>query len=309
MRAQRPAATLEEIAALAPAGDRDLARAVHPGGGRHLGRGDPTLRARPPILGVCLGHQAIGAAYGAEVVRARRLMHGKTSPVAHRGEGLFAGLPVAVHGGALPLAGDRARSRCPPELEVMAWTDEAGYEDEIQAVRHREHPVWGVQFHPESIASEHGRGPASQLPRAGVTCADERSPAARAPPAARPRPRGRSACASRAAAPTRRRGCGRDRAARRLRGCCERDTVLAAGLPTRRGDLVVVGRRRAAGGQGGRLRRRDRRHALPAAAGASRRHDRAGGRLRVVSGLGRCAAARCARPRAPARSCAGAETR
>lgn len=115
---------------------------------RHLG-------ARIPILGVCLGHQAVGVAYGGSIVRARRLMHGKTSPIAHRGEGVFLDLPV-------PFTVTRYHSlvidpdSLPSELEIMAWTDEPGFEDEIQAVRHRQHPVWGVQFHPESIASEHG---------------------------------------------------------------------------------------------------------------------------------------------------------
>src|SRR5688500_17949219 len=108
-----------------------------------------------PILGGCLGHQAIGAAYGGKVVRARRVMHGKTSPIGHTGEGVFAGVPS-------PLTVARYHSlvvepsTLPAALEVTAWTDEPGWEDEIQAVRHREHPVWGVQFHPESIASEHG---------------------------------------------------------------------------------------------------------------------------------------------------------
>ena len=112
--------------------------------------------AHTPILGVCLGHQAIGAAYGGEVVRARRIMHGKLSPVAHRGSDLFRGLPS-------PLDVTRYHSlvldpgSLPASLEVLAWTDEPGWEDEIQAVRHREHPVWGVQFHPESIASQGGR--------------------------------------------------------------------------------------------------------------------------------------------------------
>jgi anthranilate synthase component 2 len=109
-----------------------------------------------PILGVCLGHQAIGAAYGAAVVRARRLMHGKTSPVGHRGEGVFRDVPS-------PFTVARYHSlvldpgTIPEQLEVVAWTAEPEYEDEIQAIRHRAHPVWGVQFHPESIASEHGR--------------------------------------------------------------------------------------------------------------------------------------------------------
>jgi anthranilate synthase component II len=108
-----------------------------------------------PVLGVCLGHQSIGAAYGGRIVRAGRLMHGKTSPVAHRGDDLFAGLPT-------PVTVARYHSlviepgSLPDELEVVAWTDEPGFEDEIQAVRHRTHPVWGVQFHPESIASEGG---------------------------------------------------------------------------------------------------------------------------------------------------------
>jgi anthranilate synthase component 2 len=108
-----------------------------------------------PILGVCLGHQSIGAAYGGDVVRARRVMHGKTSPIRHTGEGIFRGLPS-------PLTVARYHSlviepsTLPAELEVLATTDEPGSETEIQAVRHREHPVWGVQFHPESIASEHG---------------------------------------------------------------------------------------------------------------------------------------------------------
>jgi anthranilate synthase/aminodeoxychorismate synthase-like glutamine amidotransferase len=110
---------------------------------------------RTPILGVCLGHQAIGAAYGGSVVRARRLMHGKTSRVAHGGEGIFRDVPT-------PFTVARYHSlviepsNLPAELEVIARTDEAGFEDEIQAVRHHTFPVWGVQFHPESIASEHG---------------------------------------------------------------------------------------------------------------------------------------------------------
>ncbi|MBI4545170.1 MAG: aminodeoxychorismate/anthranilate synthase component II [Gemmatimonadetes bacterium] len=109
-----------------------------------------------PILGVCLGHQAIGAAYGGRVVRARRTMHGKRSPVAHTGSELFAGIPTPIevtryHSLVVE------RPSLPAELEVIAWTDEAGFEDEIQAIRHRHHPVWGVQFHPESVASQHGR--------------------------------------------------------------------------------------------------------------------------------------------------------
>jgi anthranilate synthase component 2 len=111
---------------------------------------------RVPILGVCLGHQSIGAAYGGEVVRAQRVMHGKTSPIRHTGAGIFRGVPS-------PLTVARYHSlviepaTLPDELEAVAWTDEPGYETEIQAVRHRTHAVWGVQFHPESIASEAGK--------------------------------------------------------------------------------------------------------------------------------------------------------
>ena len=113
------------------------------------------LGGRVPILGVCLGHQAIGQAYGGTVVRGRRLMHGKVSPVGHRGTGLFEGVPTPVsmtryHSLVLDPAS------LPESLEVVAWTEEDGWRDEIQAVRHREHPVWGVQFHPESVASQHG---------------------------------------------------------------------------------------------------------------------------------------------------------
>lgn len=109
-----------------------------------------------PILGVCLGHQSIAEAYGGKIVRARRTMHGKLSPVRHTGTGIFAGLPA-------PLTVTRYHSlvvepsSLPPELEAVAWTDEPAWEDEIQAVRHQTHPVWGVQFHPESIASEGGK--------------------------------------------------------------------------------------------------------------------------------------------------------
>ena len=109
-----------------------------------------------PLLGVCLGHQSIGQAYGGRVVRARRIMHGKTSPIAHTGAEIFEGLPAPLEVARYhSLVVDRAS--LPGELEVIAWTDEAGFEDEIQALRHKTHPVWGVQFHPESIASQGGR--------------------------------------------------------------------------------------------------------------------------------------------------------
>jgi anthranilate synthase component II len=107
-----------------------------------------------PILGVCLGHQAIGEAYGGRVIRAKRVMHGKQSVVTHDGHGLFAGV-------ASPLDVMRYHSlvidptSLPAELEVIARaTDDP---DEIHAVRHRAFPVWGVQFHPESILTTSGR--------------------------------------------------------------------------------------------------------------------------------------------------------
>ena len=114
------------------------------------------LGARVPILGVCLGHQAIGQAFGGEVVRAKTIMHGKTSPIRHRGRGVFAGLPdgyEATRYHSLVVA----RDSLPASLEVTAWTEqEDGSLDEIMGLRHREHPVEGVQFHPESILTEHG---------------------------------------------------------------------------------------------------------------------------------------------------------
>jgi anthranilate synthase component II len=107
-----------------------------------------------PTLGVCLGHQAIGEAYGGKVVRAQRLMHGKTSRVTHTGEGLFRNIPspfevMRYH--SLVIDTDSL----PTELEVVARAQDDP--TEIHAVRHREHPVWGVQFHPESILTESGR--------------------------------------------------------------------------------------------------------------------------------------------------------
>ncbi|WP_193073497.1 anthranilate synthase component II [Pseudomonas sp. FME51] len=109
-----------------------------------------------PILGICLGHQSIGQAFGGEVVRAREVMHGKTSPVYHRGTGVFAGL-------ANPLTVTRyhslvvQRDSLPDCLELTAWTQHAdGTVDEIMGLRHRQYMIEGVQFHPESILSEQG---------------------------------------------------------------------------------------------------------------------------------------------------------
>jgi anthranilate synthase/aminodeoxychorismate synthase-like glutamine amidotransferase len=105
-----------------------------------------------PILGVCLGHQSIGQVYGGDVVRADRLMHGKTSPIHHNGSSVFKGLPS-------PFEATRyhslivKRDTLPDCLEITAWTEEG----EIMGLRHKEHPVHGVQFHPESILTEHGK--------------------------------------------------------------------------------------------------------------------------------------------------------
>ena len=109
-----------------------------------------------PILGVCLGHQALGQVYGGKVVRAGRIMHGKTSAIRHRGEGVFAGLPDGYEATRDPSLVVE-QSSLPDCLEVTAWTENAaGSVEEIMGLRHREHPVEGVQFHPESILSEHG---------------------------------------------------------------------------------------------------------------------------------------------------------
>ncbi|BAU58501.1 aminodeoxychorismate/anthranilate synthase component II [Halorhodospira halochloris] len=114
------------------------------------------MAAEVPILGVCLGHQTIGQVFGGKVVRARQVMHGKTSPVRHRGQGVFRGLPE-------PLEATRyhslvvERDTLPEVLEVTAWTEgPQGSIDEIMGVRHRELPVEGVQFHPESILTANG---------------------------------------------------------------------------------------------------------------------------------------------------------
>jgi anthranilate synthase component 2 len=104
-----------------------------------------------PILGVCLGHQAIGHAFGGHVIRARTLMHGKTSPIEHTGAGVFRGLPMPFTAARYhSLAVER--SSLPDCLEVTAWTADG----EIMGLRHKSLAVQGVQFHPESIATEHG---------------------------------------------------------------------------------------------------------------------------------------------------------
>ncbi|ATD68575.1 anthranilate/aminodeoxychorismate synthase component II [Luteimonas chenhongjianii] len=114
------------------------------------------LGATTPILGVCLGHQGIGQAYGGKVIRAQRIMHGKTSAIRHDGRGVFAGLPdgyEATRYHSLVVE----QSSLPACLEVTAWTEnDDGSREEIMGLRHRSHPVEGVQFHPESILTEHG---------------------------------------------------------------------------------------------------------------------------------------------------------
>ena len=114
------------------------------------------LGATTPILGVCLGHQSLGQAFGGDVVRAKSIMHGKTSRIRHEGHGVVAGLPdryEATRYHSLVVA----RDTLPECLEITAWTEDAdGGFDEIMGLRHREFPLEGVQFHPESILTEHG---------------------------------------------------------------------------------------------------------------------------------------------------------
>lgn len=145
------AITLDDIAAMKP--DRIC---ISPGPCTPLEAGVsvPVLKrfaGEIPILGVCLGHQSIGAAFGGKVIRAKQVMHGKTSVIRHTGAGVFSELPdpytvIRYHSLAIE------RASLPDCLEVTAWTDDG----EIMGVRHRECNVQGVQFHPESILSEHG---------------------------------------------------------------------------------------------------------------------------------------------------------
>jgi len=145
------ALTLDQIAALAPSHI-----IISPGPCTPADAGisvDTIRRFGPaiPILGVCLGHQAIGTAYGAEIVRARRPMHGKTSKIHHTGESVFTGLPspfTATRYHSLVIAPESV----PPDLRVVATAEDG----EIMAVVHRDHPVVGVQFHPESVLTEYG---------------------------------------------------------------------------------------------------------------------------------------------------------
>jgi len=108
-----------------------------------------------PMLGVCLGHQSLGEAFGGRTVRASRIMHGKTGPIRHTGEGVFEGIPspfaVARYHSLVSEA-----SALPDVLQPVAWSTDAEDEGEIQAMRHRTLPLWGLQFHPESLFSEYG---------------------------------------------------------------------------------------------------------------------------------------------------------
>ncbi|WP_312512699.1 aminodeoxychorismate/anthranilate synthase component II [Massilia sp.] len=143
--------TLEQIAAINP--DR-ICISPGPKAPKDAGISLDILRefkGKLPILGVCLGHQAIGEAFGGNVIRAKQVMHGKTSTIAHTGEGVFKDLPspftvIRYHSLAIE------RASLPACLEVTAWTDDG----EIMGVRHKEYDIEGVQFHPESILSEHG---------------------------------------------------------------------------------------------------------------------------------------------------------
>jgi len=145
------AITIEEIAALAPS---HIIVSPGPCTPREAGiSNDVILKLGPqvPILGVCLGHQCLAAALGGQVVRAGRPRHGKTSPIHHSGEGIFTGVPSpfqATRYHSLIVAGEGL----PACLEVMARTSEG----EIMALRHRSFPLWGVQFHPEAVLTEHG---------------------------------------------------------------------------------------------------------------------------------------------------------
>ncbi|HVT40310.1 MAG TPA: aminodeoxychorismate/anthranilate synthase component II [Gemmatimonadaceae bacterium] len=146
---------VEEIAGLAP---RAIVLSPGPRTPDEAGICISAIRrygAEIPILGVCLGHQAIGQAYGGRVIRAPRgVMHGKTSAIRHNGTGLFAEIPTPLEVMRYhSLVVDRASM--PDSLEVTATAVDDP--SEVHAVRHREHPVWGVQFHPESILTQHGK--------------------------------------------------------------------------------------------------------------------------------------------------------
>lgn len=147
--------TVDELQARLDAGRMDrLVISPGPCSPAEAGISVPAIRhfaGRLPILGVCLGHQSIGAAFGGTIVRAQELMHGKTSEITTTQQGVFANLPERFTVNRYHSLAIR-RSDCPAELEVTAWTDDG----EIMGVRHKTLPIQGVQFHPESILTEHG---------------------------------------------------------------------------------------------------------------------------------------------------------
>ncbi len=112
-----------------------------------------TFSGKIPILGVCLGHQCIGDVFGGKIVRAARIMHGKTSDIYHDRKNLFQNLPVPFQATRYHSLLIEKKSFPASQLEITAWTKEG----EIMGVRHKKHPVWGVQFHPESILTTHGK--------------------------------------------------------------------------------------------------------------------------------------------------------
>ena len=145
------AITVERLAGMGPEG---LVISPGPGEPKDAGISEGAIRelsGRVPILGVCLGHQAIAEVFGGRIVRAARLMHGKTSPILHQGRGLFAGLDN-------PFEATRyhslivERESLPTNLEITAWTPEG----EIMGLKHPSHETWGVQFHPESVLTAPG---------------------------------------------------------------------------------------------------------------------------------------------------------
>jgi anthranilate synthase/aminodeoxychorismate synthase-like glutamine amidotransferase len=144
--------TIEEVKAMKP--DR-ICISPGPGTPDDAGISNDLIRhfgSHLPLLGICLGHQCIGQVFGGEVVRADRLMHGKTSPVLHEGYGVFAGLPNPFEATRYHSLIVR-RESLPEELEIIAETSE----HEIMGLRHKEHPIHGVQFHPESIMTAEGK--------------------------------------------------------------------------------------------------------------------------------------------------------
>lgn len=148
--------TVADVEAMDP---RAIVISPGPGVPATAGISVPLVRAfagRAPVLGVCLGHQAIGEAFGGRIIRADRIMHGKLSPIEHNGAGVFAGLPS-------PFTAMRYHSlvvdpaSVPAELRVTAWTADRPPGSEIMGLEHRSHPVFGVQFHPESVGTDVGR--------------------------------------------------------------------------------------------------------------------------------------------------------